>query len=156
MRNGVSVLVLAVQLFLVVACGQSDKRGVNMETVHAYSLCPKTGDARGRLSEQIKNFSGQQQARLIDRGDGAQQELSNIGSEVLSRTGGNPILLTVEKPDEFRISVTNLGLREKIALTIRLWDVRPEVSPVASLVEELGRFWTIQEVNGAVTDDPPC
>lgn len=156
MRNGGSMLVLAVQLLLVVACGQSDGRRDNMETVHAYSLCPKTGDARERLSDYVKNFSDQQQARLIDRGRGAHQELSNIGSAVLDRTGGAPILLTVEKPDVFRISVTNLGLREKVALTIRLWNARSESSPVSSLMEDLSRFWTIQEVEAAVTDDPPC
>lgn len=72
MRNRGGLLMLVVQLLLVVACGQSDRRDDNLETVHAYSLCPKTGDARERLSEQVKNFSGQQQARLIDRGDGAQ------------------------------------------------------------------------------------
>lgn len=156
MRNSGSVLMLAMQLLLLVACGQSDRGDGAVEIVHAYSLCPKTGDARERLSEQVKNFSGEQDARLTDRGGGAQQELSNMGSAVLNRTGGAPILLTVEKPDKFRVSVTNLGLREKVALTIRLWNVQPEASPVSGLIDELSRYWTIQEVEGAVTDDPPC
>jgi hypothetical protein len=142
-------MVLAVPLFMVVACGQPEIKRI-------YSLCPKTDESRQRLYEQVKNFADQQRARLIDRGDGVERELSNMESEVLNKTGGNPILLTGEKPDEFRISVTNLGLKEKMALTVRSSAARGEASPVAAFMDDLGRFWAIQRVEGGVADDPPC
>jgi hypothetical protein len=104
----------------------------------------------------VKEFADQQQARFIDRGAGAQQELSAMGPDVLSNTGGSPVLLTVERPDEFRISVTNLGLSEKIALTVRSTREFGEASPVGVFMNDLGRFWTIQRVEGGVTDDPRC
>lgn len=156
MRGGRKLVVLAVLLFLIVACGQSDKRRDAMETKQTYSLCPKIDDSRQRLHEQLKDFADQQQARFIDRGAGAQRELSSMGSDVLNSTNGNPILLTVEKPNEFRISVTNLGLREKIALTVRSRGDVAEGSPIGGFMDDLGRFWAIQTVEGGVTDDPAC
>jgi hypothetical protein len=150
------IIVLAVPLILIVACGQSDKGGERMETRHNYSLCPKADDSRERFYEQVKNFAGQQEARFIDRSAEAQRELSSMRSNVLDKTGGSPILLTVEKSDEFRISVTNLGLRNKIALTIRSWGASAEVGSVVGFMDDLGRLWTIQRVEGGVTDDPPC
>jgi hypothetical protein len=153
---GWKVVALAVPLFLVVACGHSEMDGGRMETKHTYSLCPKTDDARIRLYEQAKNFAAQKEARFIDRSAEAQRELSSMGSNILNRTGGNSILLTIEKPGEFRISVTNLGLRDKVALTIRALGAAGEVSAVAGFMDDLGHFWTIQTVEGSVTDDPPC
>jgi hypothetical protein len=156
MRMGWKVVALAIPLFMVVACGQSEIDRDHMETKHTYSLCPKSEDARQRLHEQVKAFAGQQNAQIIDRSAGAQQELSNMASNVLDKTGGSSILLTVEKPDDFRISVTNLGLKEKIALTIRTWSASGEVGSVAGFMDDLGRYWTIRRVEGGVTDDPPC
>ena len=156
MRKGRNVVVLSVLLLLIVACGQSDKGVDSMERKQTYSLCPRTDQSRQSLFEQVKGFADQQQARFIDRGEGAERELSSMGSDVLRKTGGSPVLLTVEKPNEFRISVTNLGLREKIALTVRSWGEIGEASPVAGFMDDLGRLWTIQRVEGGVTDDPPC
>jgi len=157
MQTGGSILVLATQVLLLVACGQSGSVSDEVETVvRRYSLCPKTDDARERLSEQLKSFSREQQARLIDRSDGVQQELSDIKSAVLSRTGSTPMLVTVEKPGEFRISVTNLGLKEKYGLATRVWEGVRDAGPTSGFLEEVSRSWTIQEVMGGVTDDPPC
>ena len=156
MRKGRKVVVLALPLALIVACSQSDRSSDSMETKQTYSLCPRTDESRQSLFEQVKGFADQQQARFIDRGEGAERELSSMGSDVLRKTGGSPILLTVEKPDKFRISVTNLGLREKIALTVRSWGQIGEANPVAGFMDDLGRLWTIQRVEGGVTDDPPC
>jgi hypothetical protein len=108
------------------------------------------------LYRQVKTFADEHGARFIDRSFGAQQELSDIRSEVLSKTGGPPILLTVEKPNEYRISVTNLGLTEKIALTVRSRSEKETAGPVAKLMNSLGRYWAIQEVESSVTNDPPC
>lgn len=77
-------------------------------------------------------------------------------SDVLKNTGGQPILLTVEKTGEFRISVTNLGLKDKIALTIRSWNKTSGSSPTTDFMTDLDRLWTIQKVESSVTNDPPC
>ena len=127
-----------------------------METRYAYSLCPTNDDSRQRLHELVRDFSNRQQARLIDRGAGAQRELSQMDTNVLRKTGGDVILLTIEKPGEFRISITNLGLREKLAVAIGFGGESGDDSPVRGFMDDLSRFWRIQRVDGGVTDDPPC
>lgn len=155
MSMGRKAAVLTIPLFMTIACGQSNKASDNMEK-QTYSLCPKTSDAPQKLYDQVRGFADQHEARLIDRGSGAQQELTEMGSGVLKRTGGNIVLLTVEKTDEFRISVTNLGLEEKFALTVRSWGGSRTGDPITELMDDLGRFWMIERVNGSVTNDPSC
>lgn len=156
MRMWRKIVGLTVFLFLIVACGQSEMDSDHMETKHTYSLCPKSESARQKLREQIEVFAGQQSARITDRSAEAQRELSSMASNVLGKTGGAPILLTVEKPSEFRISVTNLGLKEKIALAIRTWSTSGEGGSIAGFMDNLGHYWTIRRVEGGVMDDPPC
>jgi hypothetical protein len=156
MREGWKAAVLAMPLFFTAACGQSDEVSESMEMKQVYSLCPDTEDARQRLSEQVRNFANQQQAQLIDRSAGVQRELSGLKSDVLENTGGDSFLITVKKPDEFLVSVTNLGLKEKFVLTVTSWGETSEDSAVNRFKDDLRRFWTFEEVDGGVTDDPPC
>src|SRR3546814_4810566 len=79
-------------LLFVSACGQSDEAKDDMEVKQTYSLCPISEDSRQRLYDQVKSFADHQGARFIDRSAGAKQELSDIGSDVLNKTGGSPIL----------------------------------------------------------------
>ncbi|MGB7373069.1 hypothetical protein [Pontixanthobacter sp.] len=149
-------IALAVPLLFISACSQFNDTDKEMEAKQTYSLCPKTEDAQRRLSDLVRSFANEQDARLIDRSAGAQRELSGLDSDVLNQTGGSPILITVEKAGEYRISVTNLGLREKVALSVRsLGETAPD-NPVASFMEVLSHFWTIEESEDNVTDDPPC
>jgi len=147
---------IAILFFLAASCGQSNEARDSMRTKDAYSLCPMHDDSRRKLYELVRDFSNQQQARLIDRGAEAQQELFELKSKVLRDTGGEIILLTIEKPEEFRISITNLGLREKIALAIGFRGESREDSPVGGFMDDLSRFWRIERVDGGVTNDPPC
>lgn len=155
MRTRAAVAV-SIPLFLLCACGQSERDNDSMGTKQIYSLCPKTSDSRERLYEQVRSFADQQKAQLIDRGFEAQQELSEMKSGVLKSTGGKIILMTVDKPNKFRISVTNLGLEEKVALAVRTWAESGEDNPVAGFVNDLDRFWAIERVEGSVANDPPC
>lgn len=155
MKATLKLAALTWALLLTAACGQSEKPK-DLEIKKIYSLCPKTNDARQNLYRQMRFFANQQKARVVDRSSGAQRELSDIGSDVLNGTGGEPILLTIEKPSEFRISLTNLGLKEKLALAVRMWGEPGKDMPVDKLMRDLSRFWTIQEVDGGVTDDPSC
>jgi hypothetical protein len=148
--------VLAVLLLFAVACSQSKTDGDRMGTKQTYSLCPKAPDARQRLQAQVEAFARQHSAQVFDRSAGVQQELSSIDSSVLEKTGGTSILVTIEKPDEFRISVTNLGLREKVALTIRTWRTSIESESFASFMDEIGHYWVIRTAEDGITDDPPC
>jgi hypothetical protein len=150
------VVMLAALLCSIVACGQASNSAHSMETKQTYSLCPKTEDSRQRLYDQAKDFAGQQKAQFIDRGPGVQKELTSLKSNVLNATDGNPILLTIEKPDVLRISITNLGLKEKIALAVSFSDTAVEDGPIAGFMGDLNRFWTIQKVGESVTNDPPC
>jgi hypothetical protein len=127
-----------------------------MDTKQTYSLCPRSEGAEGVLYEQMKKFADQQQARFFDRGTESHGELSRMNSNVLKETGGRTLLLTVEKPEEFRISATNLGLKEKIALAVRVVGNSDENHGVKRFIEDLRRYWTVQEVDGSVTNDPPC
>jgi hypothetical protein len=155
MRNASGAIVLAVQLLFISACGQSADAKEDMEAKQTYSLCPTSEDSRQRLYDQAKSFTDQQGASLIDRSAGAKRELSHIGSDVLNNTGGSPILLTIEKPDRFRVSITNLGLREKVALTVR-WGAETSDAPVSDFMVDLARFLEIEEVERSVENDPPC
>lgn len=156
MRVGSKAVVVAILLFLTVACGQSDEVSDNMGIRQTYSLCPKSADSRQILYELVKDFADQQKAQFIDRGAGVQRELSGMDSGVLKRTGGTPILITVEKPDEFRISLSNLGLKEKVALAIRSWGKIGKDRALTRFMKDLGHYWTVQSVDGSVTNDPPC
>lgn len=127
-----------------------------METKTTYSLCPTAGDSRQRLYDEVKTFAEQQGARLIDRSSGAKQELSDLQSGVLKNTGGDPILLTVEKAGQYRVSVTNLGLKEKVALSVRSLGEASSMEPISAFIDSLGRYWAIKEVGGSVQNDPPC
>lgn len=147
---------LAILFLATAACGHSTKDIGGMEIKHTYSLCPTHIDSRRELYEQVRDFSNQQRARLIDRSAEAQEELSSLNSKALQDTGGDVILLTIEKPEVFRISITNLGLREKLALATRVWGDSSQGHPVMGFMENLGRFWRIQEIDGGVTDEPPC
>lgn len=156
MRARWKVTVLVAPLLFTVGCGRSDEASNSMEMKQAYSLCANTDDARQRLHEQVRKFADQQQAQLFDRGIGAQKELSALRSEVLKNTGGDHVLLTVDKKDKFLVSVSNLGLKEKFILTVTLWEGVDKDSTVTRFIADLKRFWTIQKVNGGVTNDPPC
>lgn len=147
---------IAISFSLVASCGQSDKAEVSMRTKDTYSLCPIRENSRQMLYELARDFANRQQVRLVDRGAGAQEELSGMNSNVLRNTGGEVILLTIEKPEKFRISITNLGLREKLALAIGFWGDNGEASPVRGFMDDLSRFWRIERVDGGVTNDPPC
>jgi hypothetical protein len=156
MRSILKLVPVVGPLFLIFGCGQSDEANKVMETMKTYSLCPRTVDARQQLFRKVGLLANQQQARIIDRASEAQQGLSDIGSEVLNKTGGELILLTVEKAGQFRVSVTNLGLKEKIVLSVRWWGEPGKDPAIDDLIQDLGPFWTIEEVDGGVTNDPPC
>jgi hypothetical protein len=158
MRSEFKIALLAALLCASTSCDKSDKARTRMDTNQNYSLCPKADDARARLYPLINDFAKRYGARLVDRGAGAQKELSGMesGKDILGSTGGDPILLTVEKTDEFRVSLTNLGLREKVALSVRYWRPGERDSRIAALIDDIGRFWSIQRVEGGVTDDPSC
>jgi hypothetical protein len=138
------------------ACGQSRTDAGNTQTKHVYQLCPKSGDARGRLNELTKAYAAEQQARLFDRGADAQNELAAMDSSVLQSTNLPVVLLTIEKPNTFRISVSNLGLKEKFALSVRLWNKSDGENKAEAFLDQMERFWSIEKVQGAVSNDAPC
>lgn len=156
MQNKIRTLSQMVPMLFLFACGLADDPIEGMGTKQAYSLCPTTDGSRERLVDQVRDFADQQDARLVDRSAGVQQELSAIGSSILTSTGGAPVLMMVERPDVYRVTVTNLGLRTKFALSVRFWN-EPEGSiPVNNFMTELEEFWTIEAIEGGVLDDPPC
>ena len=143
-------------MFLAASCGQSGADKGNAETKRTYQLCPKSGDARAKLYELAKAYAAQEQARVIDRGAEVQNELASMESGVLQSTDLPVVLLTIEKPRTFRISITNLELKEKFALSIRLWKNSDGDSKSNAFLNRAERFWSIEEVQGGVLNDPPC
>lgn len=144
---------VAIGSMFVVACSQNVD---DEEYKTTYSLCPKSEDSHIRVYEFLQNFADEQGANLIDRSSGAQQELSDLGSNILERTGRQPILVTIEKEGQYRVSFTNLGLREKAVLSVRTLHSPNSSSPSNSLLEGLSGFWFIEESKHNVTDEPPC
>jgi hypothetical protein len=148
-------IVVVVTFLALAACGQSKERPHRMET---YSLCPRGTESRSRLRELVQNFATLNQAEFTDRGAESQSELSAMqGSKgALNSTGGALIVLAVEKPNDFRVSFSNLGLREKVSLGVSDWKSGQANVRIAKLLTEIERSWVIQRVEGGVSDDPPC
>jgi hypothetical protein len=155
MRSGQIPFVVA--LITLAGCNQSQQNPPDMATKQTYSLCPKSDESRPRLREALRDFAAQNQARFIDRSAEAQNELSTMQSSkgALESTGGDLIILSVEKQNDFRVSLSNLGLREKVALSVRYWGKQQE-GRVTALLADLERSWVIQRVEGGVADAPPC
>lgn len=150
---------LASLLILVVGCDQLVERSEDPGVKSAFSLCPKDSSAKQQLFDLLHVFANEQGATISDRGLGATRELSGMGEtgrEVLQSTDGDLVLLTIEKPKAFRISLSNLGLKEKSALSIRYFDGYESDSRVEALMNDIERSWTVEPVEGGVGNDPPC
>jgi hypothetical protein len=147
---------LAILLMIsATSCGPSASDTYSAETKRDYQLCPESEDARAGLIDLARSFAAQHSAQLSDRGSGAQSELAAIAPDTLQSTSLPLVLLTIEKPKRFRISLTNAGLREKFVLSVRLWETR-SADTTNALLNDLKRSWRIEEVQGGVRNDPPC
>jgi hypothetical protein len=148
-------IVIVVAFLALAACDQLKEGPHRMET---YSLCPRGNESRSRLRELVLNFAVLNQAKFTDRGAESQGELSAMqGSKgALNSTGGTLIVLAVEKPNDFRVSLSNLGLRDKVSMGVRYWNSGPGNVRIAKLLTEIEHSWVIQRVEGGVSDDPPC
>lgn len=150
---------LVVLLLLAEGCSQHQEGSRPMEAKQQYSLCPMAGgDSRRHLLEVIREFAARTQARVVDRGAEAQEELAGMrtGKNVLDSSGGDLMVLTVEVPNDFRVSLSNLGLKEKVALSIRRRKEEQQDPRITALFADIERYWTIAPVEGGVTDEPRC
>lgn len=154
----VSALAIGLMCFSLSACDQSDKPHESKQTAQTYSLCPKDKDARQKLGALAKVFARQDDVQFVDRSAAAQQELSRMdtGSQALHSTGGELLVMTLQKEGRFRISISNLGLREKVAIKIRRWDGAIGATEIDDFLRELSIYWVIEPVAAGVTDAPPC
>lgn len=147
-------------LFVVstASCGQSPTDAGNVQTKRVYQLCPKSRDARVILNEIAKTYAAEHQAQVFDRGAEAQNELAGMdsGSGTLRSTNLPLVLLTIDKPGAYRISITNVGLKEKFGLSVRLWNGSKGGREAEAFLKQVERYWTIEKVQGGVLDDPPC
>lgn len=140
-----------------VGCGfDKDVEGV-IDKKATYSLCPKTSTARDDLINAARSFAKNHGARYVDRSSEARNELLNMrdGRATLEKSGGILTLITIELPKSYRISLSNLGLAKKTALTVRLWDDRARDQSDIFL-RNLNSSWSIREEEVSVADDPPC
>lgn len=152
------VLTSVFVLFLATSCGQPKKADGDMENKETYSLCPKTDTSVKELPSVIKHFANEEKASIVDRGADAQREISGIsaGKGVLDATGGGLVMLTVDKRNEFRVSLSNLGLKRMVDMSVRYRkeDARKEV--VDHLSRLLNAAWNIGKVEDGVTGKPQC
>ena len=137
------------------SCGQSPTDAGNT-VKRLYQLCPKSGDALARLKEIAEAYAVELNAEVSDRGAGAQNELAQMNSDTLRSTNLPVVLLTIEKPKALRISITNLGLKEKFALSVRVWNGSNGDSTEEAFLNHVERYWSIEKVKGGVSDNPPC
>ena len=128
-----------------------------MENKQSYSLCRKNDASRPRLIEIMKKFAAEYGATLIDRGAEAQAELSGMQNRgALRSTGGELTALTVERPNDLHISLSNLGLLEKFGMTVRYRKAEQQVPRITSLLAAVEQSWIVQPVDDGVGNDPPC
>lgn len=158
MRKLMPIFLGVLFLSFLAACVQSENDSSINTRKQDYSLCPRNDQSRSQLLALVREFAARNQARLVDRGPEAQNELNQTmgGHELLNDTGGDLIVLMVEKPNQYRISLSNAGLREKIALSVRYWTEREEDSGVAELLSNIERSWVVEPVDAGVTDAPLC
>lgn len=151
------VAAVAIVLTSTASCG-SPTDAEDTQTKQAYQLCPISIDALAKLNEIATSFAAEQQAKVYDRGAEAQRELASMdhGSDTLRSTNLPLILLTIEKPSVFRVSITNAGLQEKIAVTVRIWKETDGDSRTEALISQLGSHWSIDKAPGGILNDPPC
>lgn len=142
--------------FMCTACNQGVERSEKMEIKQAFELCPHGADAMRELFAQAAAFAKRQEAKFVNRGAEAQAGLKSINSKVIGSTGGPLLLLTVERSGEFRISLTNAGLEQKVAMTISFLDARKQDGAVFDFVNKLKEHWTIIPVSGGVLNEPSC
>jgi hypothetical protein len=146
-----------VALLSLAACDQSRKEPAPVETKQTYSLCPRSAESRSKLLETMQIFASENRARVSDRGSEAQQELSGMQNKgALISTGGDLVLFTVDKPNAFRVSVSNLGLKEKFSLGVLSRKVDHQDFRITNLMSAIEIYWTVQRSDGGVGNDPPC
>jgi hypothetical protein len=126
------------------------------ESVTRYSLCPKTKTARDALPFLARKFAQAEGATFSDVGPDRERELEVIGSSVLSKTGLPLVVIVVKKEGEYKFSLGNLGLREKFGMAVRVSSESIGESAWAAFRSQLSLEWTLQKVNGGITNDPPC
>jgi hypothetical protein len=127
------------------------------ETITQYSLCPKSISARAALPGLASNFAEANGATFSDVGPIRERQLvSGGGRNLLSATGGPLVVIVVEKRGKFRLSLGNLGLREKFGIGVEVSAEGVEEGVLARFFSELSFGWTVERVDGGITNDPPC
>jgi hypothetical protein len=109
----------------------------------------------------VKDFAEREQARFTDRSAGVQHELEALGQQdFLKAMGGKVIMLSVTKPGQYDFSVTNIGLKEKLAMGIGFWGEPPQNHAVDDFLTQLGKIWDIEKFSkdrhAGVLNEPPC
>lgn len=148
---------LVVIIVASASCERSQKNDNSQGIRTDYSLCPKSLNAKNEIGILAQKFATENSAQLFNRSIAAQSELSQMtnGEKIIISSGGKIILITIEKPNEFRISLANTGLKEKLGMSIRHWGESKD-NRLTDWVANVGRFWEIERVNGGVEDSPPC
>jgi hypothetical protein len=146
-----------VALLVVAACDRTHAGSPEIQSKQEYSLCPKNKESRPRLLQIFKEFAANNDATITDRGAEAQLELSGMENKgALRSTGGDLVVLTVEKPNDLRISLSNLGLLEKFAMAVRGQKAGQQDRRVSALMAAIDQSWIVQRLDDGVGNDPPC
>ena len=123
-----------------------------------YSLCPSSLGSWDSLLQLLQEFARTEGARLVNRSSEVQKELADLskGPGVLAASGGSVVMVTIEKPGAYKIVLSNLGLSQKLGMSIRQMTSAVDGGPAASLMDRLKPFWVFRATDGSVRNDPPC
>ena len=86
-----------------------------------YTICFSPKNSAIYFKDYLISFARQEGMEVFDRSREAEGELRSLdhGNIVLDNTVGSLILVTIERKDMVRISITNAGLGNDLNLTFR-------------------------------------
>jgi hypothetical protein len=122
-----------------------------------YIVCLSSTDESTDFKEYLTLFAHREDLDIFDRSNEAERELEGLehARDVLDSTEGPLILMTVERTNSFRISITNAGLGKNINLTFRY---NPESRPPEA--SEVLRFamqkYSVSPADADNSSSPSC
>lgn len=106
-------------VFLILfGCMENAKRDFDVKEEYTFEFSERTSSEN--IKDLFENYGAKVGASITDRSESAESELRLLehGRFILESTDGKLILLTVEKPKKWRISLTNAGLGNKLQLSL--------------------------------------
>lgn len=122
-----------------------------------FAICFSPGDGAQKFKYYLMSFAQQEGMSVLDRSKKVEKELRSLedARDVLESTVGPLILMTVEKENELRISITNASLGNDLSLSFR-YKVGTRPNEATRLLEQVTQEHRVMTMDEAGHDDQIC